>query len=455
MLLLRLSFENHKSFRDEVDLVLAVPSLKTNVPVEASWTESTTRVAAIYGPNASGKSGVLGALKYLRSAVANSATGKKGKRLPRTPFALDDESRERASTYSIDFVLDDIRYTYGFSVTSSQFIEEWLYNFPAGRKRVMFERTSPKQGVTFGRELGGGGPMLNRLTGERELVLSRAALLDHPVLLPIYESIVNGIDIASFGESDRHSRLRSVIEDVADGSLSLDDLHTMLRVADVGIRGAEVEDGEMDPQFLKVFRAVLDAQLETDDESEDGGSTPSDEQLEEMAASLARNLMFKHVGFGDRTYPLTSTQQSTGTLTWLSLAAPAISTIRNGGVLAIDELDASLHPQLAQVMIQMFRDESVNEKGAQLLFTTHDTYFISPASDSRLTPDEVWFVEKGRDGVSDLYRLADFPTRNDHNLSRRYLQGRFGAVPSVAPSFLAALANKSGATSLEAAPSDG
>lgn len=440
--MLRFAFENHKSFRNEVDLTMVLPTLRTNIPKEGTWVENTTRVAAIYGANASGKSGVLDALRYMQTVVAESAAGwaRRG-RLPRAPFLLDDDSKNEPSTFDLDFVLNDVRHSYGFSLSSDQIEEEWLYTFPTGRKRVIYERSAGGKDFKFGREIGRGSSELARIASSRALVLSVGSLIKHEILAPVYDAIVEGIDVATFGE--QKSRLRSVVEDVADGTLAMDDLRTMLRVADIGIEDAEVEEAEMDPSFPKLLQAVMSIDRDPEGDDDDAESAPEldDEEVERIFMQVARSLKFRHVGAGEKTYPLPTSDQSTGTLTWLSIAAPAIATLRRGGVLAVDEIDASLHPQLAQVMIMMFRDETVNKHGAQLIFTTHDTYFLSPVSDAKLNPAEVWFVEKRRDGVSDLYRLSDFQTRADHNLSRRYLQGRYGAVPSVAPAFLASVAN--------------
>lgn len=448
MLLLRFVFENHKSFRDAAELSMVHPRLRTQSPPEGAWIDYTTRVAAIYGANASGKSGVLDALRYARACIDRSATAWAGRReLPRAQFALDSDSRKRDSRFTFEFVLDAVRYEYGFAVSTKSVEEEWLHSFPAGRQRVLYQRL-PGNKLEFGRTFGAGGPMLAKVIGDRELVLSKGAVLKHPVLAEIQENLVSRIEIAEFDDSARQARLRSVIKDVADGSFDMDDLRTMLRVADVGIAGAEVLEEDVDPKMLKMFRALVEAQRtqvhegEGDSDADGLESELDDEDIERMFADLARTLMFNHIGMNEKTYALRSADQSTGTLTWLSLAAPAIKAVREGGVLAVDELDASLHPQLAQVMIQMFRDPLINTTGAQLVFTTHDTYFLSPTSDVRLTPDEVWFVEKQRDGGSDLFRLSEFPTRDDQNFSRRYLQGRYGAVPSVAPSFLANLVRR-------------
>jgi AAA15 family ATPase/GTPase len=45
--------------------------------------------------------------------------------------------------------------------------------------------------------------------------------------------------------------------------------------------------------------------------------------------------------------------------------------------------------------------------------------------------DEIWFVEKNKDGASHLYSLSDFKPRYDKDIRKSYLQGRFGAIPFI------------------------
>lgn len=431
MMLLRFAFQNHKSFRDEVDLTFARSS-----PTRPSGDEAlagAATVAAIYGPNASGKSGILSALQYATDLIAESSrSAKRRSTMRRTPFALDDSSRDLPSTFIFGFVDGGIEYEYGFSVSKMHVVEEWLYSFPKGRKRALFER-DPEGSVEFGRFFGAGASIIDKGLESNELILSRGALLSHPLLERLEHVLTRHIAIANFSESDRSARLRGVVSDVLSERLSFEDLRLMLRVADVGIEDASVEKEETSPEILRTVKAVMAATAPEGDE----GMT--DEELERYLEKTAQHLVFTHAGAADHGYPLRSTEQSTGTLAWISLASPAIKALRTGGVLAIDELDASLHPQLAQVMVKMFKDETINSRRAQLLFTTHDTFFLSPVSELDLSPREIWFVEKGADGASEVFSLADFKTRSDQNISRRYLQGRYGAVPSVAPSFLASL----------------
>jgi hypothetical protein len=455
MFILRFRFENHASFRDETTLNLVQDRLNTSRPIDDTWANYTHSVAAIYGPNASGKSALLDALRYMQMTVRDSASQWSHKRkLPRTPFRLDDESVARPSSFVLDFVIDDVRYEYGFSLTSESITEEWLYTFPTGRKRLMFERGIDGNGLEVGRALKGGEVTLERSTGPRELVLSKGALLGNQQLLVLWSALTDQIDITGFDDASRQNRLRMVTSEVADGSLEMDDLRMMLKVADVGIAGAEISERKADPKIARMVRAIFEAQRSVNEdvpkaEIDEPDSDLSDDDVEAVLKEVGRRLLFEHVGADEKTFSLPTEMQSTGTLTWLSLAAPALKALRRGSVFVVDELDASLHPQLAQVMIQMFADKEINTRHAQIVLTTHDTYFISPTSELKLDAGEIWFVEKSRDGRSDLFSLEDFPIRDDQNFSRRYLQGRYGAVPSVAPAFLASLVEKSPSETLD------
>lgn len=429
MFLLQFSVENHGSFRDEASLSFVRRSLRTNVPDDEGWEPHVSTVAAIYGANASGKSLLLGALAYFQSLVRHSATSwANDKKMRRMPFRLDSQGSAKPTSLILDFVHHNARFQYGFVVSNSGVDEEWLYSYPTGRRRVLFERTSGD--VTFGRSLKGGETALRATLGPRELVLSKGALLKYEQLVDIYHQLTAHIEFAEFGEMSRQQRLRNIAQDLTEGTLDMDDLRLMLRVADVGITGAEVSEEEADPEYAKILRAIYRA---THEEEMD------DEEVARAISEMSKRLIFEHQGHDGKNYPLSSSDQSTGTLTWLSLAAPAIETLRYGGVFVVDELDASLHPQLAEVLIQMFKDERTNPRHAQLVFTTHDTYFISRASSVRLRGEEVHFVEKDRDGVSRITSLDDFRVRDSDNYARRYLQGRYGALPSVAPAFLSAL----------------
>ena len=119
--------------------------------------------------------------------------------------------------------------------------------------------------------------------------------------------------------------------------------------------------------------------------------------------------------------------ESEGTQKLYELAALWLQTLKNGGVIVIDELHAHLHPLLMEYLVSMFFNKKFNKKGAQLIFTTHETSILSS---KLLRRDQVWFCEKDRFGCSDLYPLTDFKIRKGtEDFRRSYLKGKFGALP--------------------------
>jgi uncharacterized protein len=131
----------------------------------------------------------------------------------------------------------------------------------------------------------------------------------------------------------------------------------------------------------------------------------------------------------DGTMPLDFEDESEGTRTWFRLIGPILNALKEGTLVLFDELDASLHPTLSMHLIRLFHDRATNPKGAQLVFTSHDTSLLN-----HLNRDEVWLTEKLGDGATRLGALAEFAgerVRKSQNLEKAYLHGRFGALPDV------------------------
>lgn len=122
------------------------------------------------------------------------------------------------------------------------------------------------------------------------------------------------------------------------------------------------------------------------------------------------------------------TEESSGTNQFFALSGPIIDVLEKGWVLAVDELDSKLHPNLVTRIVELFNDQNVNNNNAQLIFNTHDTNLLSTDLFRR---DQIWFTEKDRYGAAKLYSLSDFKARNDEQFERNYLKGRYGAVPVV------------------------
>ncbi|MEW9552130.1 ATP/GTP-binding protein [Nonomuraea sp. NPDC050783] len=404
---LRFRVANHRSIQDEQTLSLvAVP--RRGEPRGTA----PLRVAGIYGANASGKSNVLDALHWMIDAIRSShTTWSPNGGVPRAPFKLSASGSGSPSFFELDFLHEDVRYSYGFEVDDMQVTGEWLNSFPKGRAKRLFERDGPAD-MVFGRGLTGEVQRIRRLTRPNSLFLSCAASNNHPLLSSLYKHLTRRILFARLGEEDEGFRLNLTKYLLGEESMA-PILNGLLRIADLGIDRAEVVEAPPEAPHA----TMSDLPPETLDDP------TSKAALEIMMAKLILSRP------GDLT-PLSLEEESAGTRSWLSLLGYALFAFSVGGVLVSDEIDSSLHPLLSSTLIRMFKDPDINPRGAQLVFASHDTTLLGPLLEEEiLARDEVWFTEKDASGATSLYSLAEFHPRRDENVERGYLQGRYGAVP--------------------------
>jgi predicted ATPase len=421
-----------------MELSLVTSRLTGARPSDGDWRAVTTRVAGLYGANASGKSTILDALHFMTQAVRFSATRWGAEEeFPYRPFSLDDESAASPSSYEVDFVLSGVRYSYGFESMTTGIQGEWLYSYPTGRKRTLFERTGPAgDDIEFGRTLSGENVRIARLLRPTSLYLSTAANSNHEFLGSIHAWLTHCIRYAEYSDRDRQARMRFVRRAVQDDAV-LAQAIGLLRFADLGITGLVVGEETLSDAREAELSRILEALVE-----------PGEQRMrvvdrDAFLDEFKKKILFAHAGRDPgRTYMLPLDSESSGTIAWLSLAVPALSTLRSGGVLAVDELDASLHPRLAAALIAMFKDEEVNLTGGQLIFTSHETSLLGSLPGAGLAKDEIWFVEKTGEGATEVFALTEFPVRATDNYERRYLQGRYGAVPIVSPEELRAVVSQ-------------
>ena len=117
-------------------------------------------------------------------------------------------------------------------------------------------------------------------------------------------------------------------------------------------------------------------------------------------------------------------EESDGSLRLLDFIPMLIDLRLNESVYLIDEIDRSMHPMLSQKILEYYFNKLSSDRDNQLIFSTHESNLLNL---ELIRADEVWFVEKDREGVSHLYSLAEFKPRED--IRKGYLQGRYGAIP--------------------------
>jgi len=420
-MLLSFRFANHRSFRDEQQLNLTPVY---DAGPDRAREASALSVAGIFGPNASGKSNVIDAFRYMRFLVGRSDREvEPGLGLERQPFKLDPEFTSAPSSYVIDLMLNGIRYTYGFVIDDIQITEEWLYSYPYKKSRRIFERNADvfKWGE-FTRS--------SSLTRLAELVAPTALFL----------SVA-----ARFGGSSR-TPPRSIDEDIE----ALHRVYSWVWMRQMRDRTHLYRDPQLlrwpeDDQRREIIVDLLrEADLGllnvTQREEEQAALFPAPDMGDKIAPaqkpsrvpSRRPELQFHHRGAVSNVL-FDMSDESDGTIRLLERAIRAVPVLARGGLLLVDEIDASLHPLLTAKLIGLFQSKAINIRGAQLIFTSHDATLLGFLDGEEvLDRDQIWFTEKRKDGSSILYPLSDFkPRKEGENRMRRYLSGSYGAVPDI------------------------
>ena len=402
-MLLRFGVQNFRSIRDKQELSLVASSLDDTpaglIDCVAAGGPLLPGVV-VYGANASGKSNLVKALRWMRQAVLFSHTRFDPDRgVPYQPFRLDPASRNAPTSCDIDVIIEDVRYHYGIESSNRAFTREWLYSFPNGRRQMLFERE--EQVFEFGRNLRGRNRVVADLTRPNSLFVAAAAQNDHEEL-----SKISGFFRAI--EADEQD-ISSMSNDIDPRAVEF------LGNIGTGVIGSRLIKAEIDEEHRELVREFV-----TNIEKISGAS------LQEILDRDQFRLELTHRGQGGAEVHFDLHDESDGTRRLLALLAPAFRALDAASLMVVDELDASLHTQACEALLALFASPKTNPKGAQLIATTHDTNLLrSPL----LRRDQVWFTEKNIDGATDLYPLSDFRTRKGDNLERGYLQGRYGAIP--------------------------
>jgi uncharacterized protein len=417
--LLSFQAENVRSFRDEIRLSLLATAMADKEAVRyVPWKEQGQPVGVLpvvgaFGANASGKTNLLRAMDDMRSHVLHSfRLGSPVGGVPRRSFALDDSSTARPSQFEIDIVLNGIRHQYGFTFDNQRFIEEWAYRFPRGRAALLFHRRGLE--VELGTPDRVKGKAVTELLRPNALFLSTAASANHPALLPLYSWFSRNLVLA---EAKTRPFRQAVTTQMLDDKEKGERVLALLRAADLGVSGAKKQ--EPDPVMRERLQRAVRILMGQEGETESSEEGPTFDQL---------GVRLIHEGVSGNV-DLDADDESLGTLVWFGLIGPVVDALATGSVFLADELDASLHPSLVRQLVRLFQDPVTNPRRAQLIFNSHDATLLGEFGSRELGRDQIWFTEKLHDGSTRIYPLTDLDPRKDEAIGRRYLSGRYGAMP--------------------------
>ncbi len=420
-------FQNFLSFRDEA-IFSFEPSKEDPVNRIVTMPDGTKllRFAVVFGANASGKSNFLEAIDFLLG-FWTQVPSRNDLSTRVAPFLLDKETPTKDSVFEIKFYIEGVRYWYKLELNREHVSSEVLYFYESNQPTRIFSReyTNGKSVVKF-------NPAVVKL---------KAAEVD-AINLNCWK---NMSFFASMTKVNLHiDRIDTVIRWISEKLMP--GINTSTELSNYAKKKMLSDDGFR--EYLMSFTKQADLRIAHIDIKE----TPfnlNNEQLKiisestmigenEKAEILARGFIndiradfvvnVKNIR-GEEEYTLPENRQSAGTKRVIEIESAIHTTISKQAFLAIDEVEASLHPSLLDFILDQFLKKENNE--SQLLVTTHYDPLLDNIDDL-FGKDSVWFTEKNEDGNTELYPLTDFKGLNKlSSIRKSYKNGQFGAIPEI------------------------
>jgi hypothetical protein len=402
-MLIEFSVSNYRSFRERQTFsMVAAPRLKKgdNVftpKVKGEKLPDLLKVAAIYGPNASGKSNLIKVFEVVR-AIAGRQPSAQFIPLPVAPFRFNPQLADQPSRFEIHFIYEELRYQFDLALTVDRIVEERLTAFPGGKESLLYERQhrDGKEVYHFGAELEGG----------RDLhVLWKNAT--GPQVLFLTQAVANG----SEGMQQLRKPRYWLVTGFSVFSEKMNDPEGSLRFAQINPIYAE---------RISAFLSDVDVPV-TNIRFEDVFSHSSGLSTEPKTRAV-----FTHqTALGTAEFDLNEESEGTKSLIDFWFPWQIRNWIEGNPLLVVDELDSSLHPEIVAALVAKHQKAEIP---SQLIFTTHDTHLMDT---KLLRRDQIWLTERDKNGATQLRSIHDFAGREGEDLEKRYYAGRYRGLPFI------------------------
>jgi len=383
-MLLEFSCSNFKSIKEKVTFsAIATDNIKNEKYLKKFDDFRVLHTSVIYGPNGAGKSNIFKGIGFMRELVIKSRENRPGEVLKQPTHKM---AQDKKSEFNMQYIINDIRYAYGFVLKDNLVDEEYLYYFEDKNAMNVFER---KEGeVCLGEKFEENKVLLEIIEneiGDNKLLLS--CIGDKSDIFEINNAFLFFKEYLVIQNNDVKTERKNCIK-------------------------VMMENEKMRELIISVFR-------EFDSDIKDIKIESSGENLDDKGIRIK----FVYDEFETDLYK----EESTGINKLFDLVLPIVESFINGKVMIVDEIELNLHRNIAYKIISLFNTHLPNNSD-QLIFTSHD---ISLLSLNLFRNDQIWFAQLGKDRATELYSLVEIKNiRADENIAKGYIMGRYGAVPS-------------------------
>ena len=434
-MILRVTIENLYSFMEETEIsFVAGKSTTHNKQVSRAEKRddiSVLKAGVIYGANASGKSNIIKAVSMLQK-IALSGVPKKYVE----PFKLT-RPNNKPSKVEMEFKVGKKFFAYGVEFTIKGMVEEWLYEINSRTDKEIYTRKVTADGneFTFGtingdaethqllKFISQSTPIADSFLAEYIKRNGKGLPLINEVHVWIKENLkiifpssrYEGISISAEKDKDFAAATKSLLEYFNTGIVDI--RRIKVNKEDIDLPKDLVNEllAEAEPDKNYIIASSSDSTIYFFETNSEGITT-----IYKQSAIHKTN--------ENEEIPFEMSEESDGSIRLLDFIPMLIDLRLNESVYLVDEIDRSMHPMLSQKLLEYYFNHLSSERDTQLIFSTHESNLLNL---DLIRADEVWFVEKGREGDSHLTSLAEYKPRED--IRKGYLQGRYGAIPFFAP----------------------
>ena len=408
----------------EFDMETSVPKgqIIDNHTFVAGDNQQFNKIAYIYGANGSGKSNFCKIILQIQRTIMLSPIRasnnpqlldmlplKDELAVQRNYFKFDVSGKGRVTSYSIQVLIDDVLYTYSFSIAENNDVVSEKLTKKKRRTETILERTSPKfESITLKSELKSFHDNVH-VVKDNALCLSMASFLNNKLATTIVATITN-IQVVNMAAMRGLSNLSE-----------------------------ETFSAEKKEEYLRILKSadptLEDIQVEFNEKKVEKHSLDSDD-LENRAVILksvrvdvksTHSIYDNHKAVSQSELPFLQIE-SNGTIKLLDILPTIFDALSTGNILIVDEIENGLHPTVVKKMIELFYNPETNPHNAQLICTTHNILLINEA----VQRDEVWLMDKNEYGESSMKHISDIPgLRSYDKLGQKMIEGAFGAMPNI------------------------
>ncbi len=388
------SFKNFYSFKDEgvISFEVVEKAPKTGSYFLSPAKKRLTKVLAVFGHNASGKTNALKPLSFLQWFIISAFSDDAEKEISIPPFTFDEESKNKSSIFSVEFEINEKVYQYFVELKQKYVLREELKIKGTTKFKTLFSRELNESNGKYVFQISQQWKLndaIKNATRKNSSLLATAFRFEHEEskkIIDFWKKIETNV-FKDGKDDDVDNGIFSAANFFHGNAKLKEKANELISKFDLGLKEIDIKQNKEDDKISYTIKGV------------------------HIIENKEKLLGFQY--------------ESAGTKKLFTLLKNILVVLNRGGIAVLDEFDTDLHPAMVSALLELFISPETNPHNAQIIFSAHSPYILN-----ELDKYQIIFAEKDKKGCSEIWRLDDMEgIRSDDNYYAKYMAGAYGAVP--------------------------